>query len=176
MIEIKLQKSERFDHSTQSFVYEEETVLQLEHSLRAVAEWESKWKKPFLSSRKTGEEFVDYIRCMSEATVEENDLMRLTENDLQRIESYINDPMTATKFSDKKGGARKIITNEEIYYLMAKYGIPFECDRWHLSRLLTLIHVCAAKNAGPKKMSLSESVSLQTRLNEQRRKRTGSKG
>ena len=38
-----------------------------------------------------------------------------------------------------------------IYAAMASYGIPFECEKWHLNRLLALIRACGEENLPPEK-------------------------
>ena len=73
---------------------------------------------------------------------------------------------------------REIITSELIYYWMAANQIPFECENWHLNRLLTLIQVCGIKNdpKGGKKMSKREIISENDRINEMRKAKYNTKG
>ena len=86
--------------------------------------------------------------------------------------------MTATTFTDNKNGKgnREIITAELIYYWMISLNIPFECRKWHLNSLLTLIRVCNVKNAPPKKMSKRATVNQYAQLNAARRKQFSSNG
>ena len=101
----------------------------------------------------------------------------LTDENIKQIGDYISAPMTATTFSDnKKGGSREQITSELIYYWMVSFNIPFECQKWHLNRLLTLIRVCEIKNQPPKKMSKSQIASRNAALNAARRKQLNTTG
>ena len=102
----------------------------------------------------------------------------LDKDNIEKINKYIGDPMTATTFKEdpnKKGG-REIITSELIYYWLISLNIPFECQKWHLNRLLTLIKVCGIKNQPPKKMSKKDVMSRNAALNAARRKQMNSRG
>lgn len=171
---------EGWDEKKREFIEPKTVTLQLEHSLISISKWESKWHKPFISKKeKTLEETIDYIKCMTltqNAKPEVYD--HITNEIIEQINEYVGDPMTATTFSNRgnKGSNREILTNEVLYYDMITYGIPFECQKWHLNRLITLIRVCAEKNNPGKKMSKSQVMSRNAALNAARRKKLNSKG
>lgn len=172
MLKIIIPGSELFDENTNEFIYLREQSLLLEHSLVSISKWESKWCKPFLSGKdKTPEEIIDYVRCMTiNEDVDLEVYNRLSERNFNDINSYIDSPMTATTFRNEKStGAREIITSELIYYWMVSFNIPFECETWHLNRLLTLIRVCNVKNNPPKKMSKRELMARNRELNNARK-------
>ena len=79
-------------------------------------------------------------------------------------------------FSCGNKGSSEQITSELIYYWMVALQIPFECQKWHLNRLLTLVRVCNIKNQPPKKMSKSAILSQNAALNAKRRQMHNSKG
>ena len=180
MLEIVIPETEQWDEVNQEFITSNRQILRLEHSLVSLSKWESKWKKPFLSNKeKTYEETIDYIKCMT-LTQNVNDTVYnlLDKDNIEKINKYIGDPMTATTFKEdpnKKGG-REIITSELIYYWMISLNIPFEGQKWHLNRLLTLIKVCGIKNQPPKKMSKKDVMSRNAALNAARRKQMNSRG
>lgn len=172
--------AEGWDELKQEFVEPEVKVLQLEHSLISLSKWESKWCKPFFSKQdKTEEETLDYIKCMTlTQNVKPDVYSKLTLQNLDQINQYINAPMTATTFSDvvKDKGSREIITSELIYYWMIALNIPVEFQKWHINRLLTLIRVCTVKNSPPKKRSTRDVMSQYAALNAARRKQLNTKG
>lgn len=180
MLQITIPAREMWDERNNEFVYTNEQTLQLEHSLISLSKWESKWNKPFLSKEsKTYEETLDYVKCMTlTQKVSPEVYANLTSENMQEIQEYIAAPMTATTFSEEKGtrGGREIVTSELIYYWMIALGIPLECEKWHLNRLLTLVRVCNIKNAPPKKMGKNSIMSRNASLNAARRKRLNSKG
>lgn len=171
---------EGWDEEKQEFVQPEEQVLELEHSLISLSKWESKWCKSFLDNKGlTDEETIDYIKCMTLTENVDNEVYsKLTNENITQINGYILAPMTATTFSNDKGGkkGREIITAELIYYWMIALNIPFECQYWHINRLLTLIRVCNIKNQPPKKMSRREIMNRNTTLNAQRRAQLNTTG
>lgn len=171
---------EGWDEKKQEFIEPKVQVLQLEHSLISLSKWESKWCKPFLSTEeKTVEEILDYIKFMTlTPNVKPEVYLHITQANIKEINDYIEAPMTATTFSDSnsKKGKREIVTAELIYYWMIALNIPFECQKWHLNKLLTLIKVCNIKNSPPKKRSEKDTWRQYEALNEARKKQLNSKG
>lgn len=181
MLQIAIPSHEYFDERTNEFITVKGQVLQLEHSLVSISKWEAKWNKPFLSKeKKTVEEFLDYVRCMT-LTQNVNPMVYKNINDsiAKQIMEYIEAPMSATWFNEAKSAPRRsseVVTSELVYYWMVALQIPFECQKWHFNRLMTLIRICNIKNAPKKKMSKSEILSRNAALNAARRKSMGSAG
>lgn len=171
---------EGWDEKTEKFVEPKTKILQLEHSLVSLSKWESKWCKPFFSKEgMSSEETMDYIKCMTiTQNVDPEVYQHLTKENIDAVVTYIHAPMTATTFSKEQTGktGREIITSELIYYWMIAYNIPFECQKWHLNRLLTLVRVCGIKNAPAKKRSKGEIMRNNSALNAARRAKLNSKG
>lgn len=179
MLQIVVPATEYWDERQEMFITKKEQTLQLEHSLVSLSKWESKWHKPFLSKKDiTYEETLDYIRCMTiTPNVDPEVYFRLTNENIDQINRYIEEPMTATTFrEDNSKPNREIVTAEIIYYWMITAGVPFECQKWHLNRLLTLIRVCNIKNGPAKKMSKKEILQQNAALNASRRARLHSRG
>ena len=181
MLQLKIPISpEGWDEKTEQFVEAKWQTLQLEHSLVSLSKWESKWEKPFFSrAEKTQEEILDYIKFMTiSKNVDPEVYSHLSRDNIQEINKYIEAPMTATTFSADKNQAknREVITAELIYYWMIALNIPFECQKWHLNRLLTLVRVCNIKNQPSKKMSKRDVMSRNAQLNAARRQRLNTKG
>lgn len=179
MIQITIPEREYWDEVKEEFVYSKSQNLQLEHSLVSLSKWESKYCKPFLSrENKTYEETIYYVKCMTiTQNVDPKVYDNLTDENMEEIKRYIESPMTATIINDdKKGGVREQPTAELIYYWMIALNIPFECRKWHLNRLLTLIRVCSIKNQPPKKRSSREIMSRNAALNAARRKKYNTRG
>lgn len=181
MLLITIPEEESWDSEKEEFVVTRKAcTLQLEHSLVSLSKWESKWCKAFLSkTSKTDEEILDYIKCMTiTQNVSPDTYNYLTMDNVKAIQEYIDAPMTATVFSDDKTskGSREIVTAELIYYWMIALNIPFECQKWHLNRLLTLVKVCNIKNSPPKKRSKRDLMSRNAALNAARRKQLNSRG
>lgn len=180
MFQLKIDDAMFFDEATETRVMVKGQTLQLEHSLVSIAKWESKWKKPFLSREgRTREETIDYIRFMT-ITQNVNPMLysMITDEQIMEVQKYMDDPMSATTFTKQegKGGTSRPTTNEEIYYAMAAYQIPFTCEKWHLNRLLTLIRVADEKNKPKKNMSRGDLARRTRSLNAARRAKMHSRG
>jgi hypothetical protein len=111
---------------------------------------------------------------------DESVLNAITNEDMEKIVSYIEDPMTATTVKEDTstvlGVQKNFITSELLYSYMVNYRIPIECERWHLNRLLTLIKVCSEENSGPQKVDKGQAMRDQRALNELRKAKLGTKG
>lgn len=150
-------------------------VLKFEHSLRSVSKWESIHRTPFLSTTpKKAEDMIDYFQCMLLKEGLEEQVYRLSPEQLDQLKNYIGTPQTASsvpKSDDRRRGNTEIVTSELIYYWMVGLKINWEAQDWHLSRLMMLIEVTNYKQQPEKKRStkqmLSEWDALQKRNKEQ---------
>ncbi len=181
MLSITLPAVELYDESTNSFSYINGQTVMLEHSLVSISKWESTWKEPFLSDKaKTRAQTVDYIKCMT-ITQNVNPILyqNLSKETVDKVQAYMNNSMTATWFSKKENERQtrgRVVTSELIYYWMIESGIPMECQKWHINRLMTLIQVCneerkAADPNNHKKMNPREMARSRSALNAQRKAR-----
>ena len=180
MLKINIPETEFYNEKSETFITIKAQTLSLEHSLVSISKWESKWKKPFITDKERPlEEIRDYIRCM---TLTQNvapivyDCLGM--DIINEVVAYMDDPMTATTFSNnkKEGKNGEFITSELVYYWMTALQIPIECQKWHFNRLMTLIRIAGEKNQPPKKMSKSDILKHNKALNAQRRARMHTKG
>lgn len=183
MLTIVIPLEEVYDEETKEFVVSKSFKLEMEHSLVSLSKWESFFEKPFIGKgKKTAEETFWYVKAMSlTPNVPEEMFGRLTNENIVEINEYIDAKMTATTINEQSNngkGQEQIITAELMYYWMIALNIPFECQHWHLNRLLTLIRVCNIKNAPEKKtrQSRSEMAAQRAKLNAQRKAQMGSNG
>lgn len=179
MLELAIDGSEWFNEETSEFIYVKPTTLRLEHSLVSISKWESKWKIPFLSrDRKTYEQTIDYIRCMTiTQNVDPKVYLGITSEHINTVNEYISEERTATTFmATNDPPSRRIITSEVIYFWMAQFNIPMECQKWHLSRLLTLLRVASIENSPKKQMPKQAILKQNASLNAARRKAMHTKG
>lgn len=185
-------KVEYFDNRTQEFVtieakHYDAMNLILEHSLRSIAKWESRWNVPFVGRETlSGEELLDYIRCMTTNQQKNPNVYDgLTTEDLEIIVDYMRSPQSAwviRKPRESKRRSKKSETAEMFYYAMIQYGIPMECENWHFNRLMALLDFCDSKGGsssgagGPVKRSQRELMEMYRAMNERNRKKYNSKG
>lgn len=180
MLEITIPKFELYDEGNNEFLEIGPYNLSMEHSLVSISKWESKWHKPFIGQDNlSNEEVVDYFRCMT-ITKNVNPIAYsyLSSDNIKKINEYIDDPMTGTTFYEflpERSEDKKKISSEEIYSKMILLEIPFECEKWHINRLLTLIRVCNLDRSD-KKMTKMETMKAYQKLNAERRKNLKTKG
>ena len=183
MLTLVIPGEELFNEETNEFIQTESVTLHLEHSLLSLSKWEEKFHKPYLGDeKKTNDEYLSYIACMSLDELDDYSVLeRLTDDNVKAINKYLTTKHTATtinylkeKKSNKKSS--RTITSELLYYQMVARAIPFECERWNLDRLLMLIQVYDVEQASTDKsgrMSRSESRDWQHAENMRRRKKHG---
>jgi hypothetical protein len=183
VLQLKVVIEEGFDDETQRFIDAESVTLELEHSLLSLSKWESKHEISFLSGKDmTDEQVRDYVHMMnSSGEIPPVVFSHMNAGHFEKINEYINAKMSATTFRET-GQQRNIevVTAELIYYWMIALDIPFECERWHLNRLTTLIKICNIKNAPKDKQQSAgitkDVISDRRALNEQRRREMGTSG
>lgn len=180
MLSIIVPGKEHFNEETQEFETRGDVVLHLEHSLASLSKWESIWEEPFLSNgQRTTEQLISYVECMCVCAVSSSEVFsRLTEENVESINAYLDSKQSATRITEIKNQApsREVVTSELIYYWMVSYRIPFECDQWNLNRLFTLIRICGIKNTKQKPMSKAALAARNRELNAQRRQQLGTNG
>jgi hypothetical protein len=129
---------------------------------------------------KTPEELLWYIRMMIlDQEVPTNIWERLTKENIEEINTYIESKQTATTFGklpEQRRGRQEVITSELIYYWMVAFTIPFDCETWHLNRLFSLIRICNIKQQKPSKMSRGEIARRNRELNAERRAKYNTSG
>lgn len=180
MLEIVIPGEEFFNEETEEFSTEGSVHLTLEHSLVSLSKWESFHEKPFLSaSEKTPEEMLWYIHAMVLTPgISPEVLSGLSNENRDEINKYLAAKMTGTWFSEESNRRRnnEIITAEVLYGMMISLNIPFECQHWHLNRLLTLIRVCSEMNTPKKKIPPQEVAQRNRELNAARKAKLGTTG
>lgn len=179
MLELLVKGCEYYDEKTNTFIKIDDEILILEHSLSSLTKWEAKFKKSLIEELDKGislEGLKYYIECMTVNIPNNKDIyLCINQNNIQEIQEYLNDPMSATTFTDftnkknQKKVKKEIITSEIIYYWMLESGIPFECDKWNLNHLIALIRVVSVKNSKNNTMSKKDSRDVNRALMAQRR-------
>ena len=176
MLAITVGGKEMFDEDREAFIYYPKYDLELEHSLVSISKWEFEYRKPFITDKDhTKEEWLFYIKCMDlKGNITDEVLAAITNKDILKIAEYVDNPHTATTISNhdpnSNSPSNEIITSEVVYYMMTAAQIPFECENWNFSRLMTLIRVCSIKN-NPRKMSKNDQRSYYSDLKRKTRSR-----
>ena len=180
MLTIDITELEFYDSAKEMFIYTKPLKVRMEHSLMSIAKWEAIWEKAYLPTPgvvdgMTGkDEEESYIRCMFIGKQEEHIPSVIHQNYAALLAKYIQKKHSATTINrrGRRGPkSRVVITSEVVYYWMLKFGIPFECERWHFNRLLMLIDVCNVKESeGTKggRMSQRDSIQYMQKLNKER--------
>ncbi len=183
MLTITIPEQEMFNDVTQEFYTIPSQTISLEHSLLSISKWEQKYKKPFFKTDFTVKEFVDYVRCMTlTQNVKPSVYAGLSKENVEAIKEYMADESTATTISERPGKPKprrkeqqQTITSELIYGWMVVEQIPFECQKWHINRLIMLIRVVQELN-NPEKMDRRSALKNQAALNKARKAKHHTRG
>lgn len=189
---LQLPRVEHFNDDTQTFSVHEAKEVVIEHSLYTISLWEEKFHKPFLGeNEKTKEEMMWYIIICSDFALTISDLGGFTPELNDKLSEFFRDQACATVINETpsknaKGNTygrkrQTPMTAELIYWEMIRFGIPFECQHWHINKLLTLIRICALKeqeenSGGKNKMPAMNTLKSNSSINAARRAAMNSKG
>ncbi len=150
-----------------------QVTLKFEHSLLSISKWESKYKKAFLGDKqKTPDEMIEYYEFMLVHPNNTSLVYLLEPAQLEELTHYINDSRSASSVPDTpstKPMVKEVVTSELIYYWMVGLEIPFETEKWHLSRLLMLIRITNFKNSPPEKQNKATLMARWKELNDKRK-------
>ena len=183
MLTIVVPDTETWDPNKEEFIVIKGGTLKLEHSLRAIREWEAHYKKPFLSAKeKTEEESEFYLKCMTynRDEIDESIYSGLSQSQVTEISNYISEQRTATTINTRNGKKRRgnrfaVTTAEEMYSWLVLEQIPFEVQDWHLSQLMMLVELVNIKN-NPKKMKKNDILKDYYAINEARKAKYKTRG
>lgn len=190
-ITISIEGKSLFDQRTQSFLPKPKPkTVRLEHSLISVSRWEEQTKRKFFSKVECPANKADtlfYIQCMSlDGPIDDNLLLCISDSELRRVVNYIGDNRTATTFRHTNDtGSNEVLTSETIYYYMAAFRLPWYAEKWHISRLLTLIRVANDKQSQggkrgrgmkPNKVNYNDKFNNYSQINAKNRALLHSKG
>lgn len=125
-------------------------------------------------------ELRDFFHMMAKDPV---DIKFLTAKVMEELSNYIGSTQTATTFSkpntnqnENTFNTGKIYTAEEIYGLMFMNQIPIEFEDRNLNRLLVVLRVISNYNQPKEKMSQDDVINQNRKLNEERKRKYGTKG
>lgn len=157
VLDLYVPGKEFWNNELQEFIYTKDITLHLKHSLVSLTRWEQHYKRRFLDDGpKNEEEYRFYIQCMTlNKDVDPLIYTVLQEDDIKKVTDYLHDSMTATtlpKQNNNRTNSEKL-SSELIYYYMSALNIPFECEKWFLNNLITLISIASIKNNPQEKKS-----------------------
>lgn len=178
MITLDFNDIEYYDEEKSEFISFPPKLVNFEYTLFAVAKWEERWRKPFLTSELRSDDpmLIDFFICMGDDPTL-SPVYFYDPSVGMILNNYIKDPMSATRFlKEPASGRGKDYTAEEIYALMFMNGIPIEFENRNLNKLLTILRVISAYNSPPKKKTQREILAENVALNEQRKKKYNTKG
>lgn len=179
MITINLNDIEYYDGIKNEFVTIEGKPVRFEYSLKALYDWESKWKKPFLKGELSEAELMDFYLTMA---LDPIDPEFMTYEVMVQLAKYIEDSHTATTFSNHSEPGQngvnkaKFSTAEELYAQMFTANIPLEFENRNLNRLFIILKIMATYNSPPKKMSKQDVLKQNRDLNAMRKAQLKTKG
>ena len=179
MITIDLGTIEEYDDKNNEFIYQTGGVVDFEYSLKAVFEWEAKWKTPFLKGNISEDAMIDFYKMMALQPFDEKFLRY---DVMTKLRDYINDSSTATVFTSRDetksspNNKGKFHTAEEIYAIMVQANVPIEWEKRNLNRLLVMLRIISLNNEPPKKMNKRDVLRQNASLNEQRKAMLKTKG
>lgn len=205
MLIIKVPPFEIFDEATCSFIGDDkEKVFKLENSLYAIAQWESKYKKPWFPKKKinpyqsdaeyakenehTPEETQYFIKCMflgiTAEEVDDKYIVGMGEENYIKVLEYLKDSQSATKLTpqkdDKKKKNERVLTSEVLYAYIAESQLSFETQYWNINRLMNTIQLISEDNTPEdkkkKKKQQYERMKEWEEINKKRQETLGTKG
>lgn len=171
-LRIVVPASSRYDDEINEFIDHDEEVVILEHSLWSMARWEAETKTAFLSASLDQKDFELYIQCMSETHLSDRTCRYLSTKHRQQIVEYMFDDRRASKrkpgtksakVTEQKPTKKNFTPTEEFYYVMFERGLPLACEKWHFSRLMSLLETYRShekKSKGRKGRSRMSSADI----------------
>ena len=206
MLTIIIEPFSVFDEKTETFInVETKTVLKLEYSLKAITEWEKKYKKPWLQQSKpknpyvkepegptrTEEEMRYFIKCMVTNIefdeIDDTIFYGLSEENARKIGDYLGDSqgvnIKVPEVKPRKGAKKDPfpLSSDRIYAWVFELEMTLEVENWNIFRLLTVIQMINYDNTPDDQKKNVSTTSKSTaeayaKLNEQRLKQYGTKG
>ena len=178
MLYLQISEDEHWDAEKEEFIYPKVgPVYRMEYSLKAIADWETEYAKPLLTTKMTIEEQLYFFRCM--CLDEPFSTGDLNQKAIDDIGDYMNKNTTATKVKKSNQSPNtSIMTSEVIYAYLSALEIPYSCETWNIRRLFMLIEVRSEhKNPSEKKKMTQKEINDRNKaLNAERRKKYNTKG